>query len=133
MKLMYLRKLRVYIALLFFVSVTFIFLDFTNLIPAASYKYFLYLQFIPSILKFINIYSVGAAGFLFVIVLTFLFGRVYCSTICPLGILQDLISRVSKKLNKKKYFHALKDYKIIKYSFLAAAVISFISSSLICY
>ena len=35
---------------------------------------------------------------LFLIVLTLLFGRVYCSTICPMGILQDVIARISNCL-----------------------------------
>ncbi len=131
MKLVRLRRLRIYVSLLFFLCITFLFLDFTNLIPAKAYNYFLYLQFIPSLLKFVNVYTIAAAGFIFILALTFLFGRVYCSTVCPLGIFQDFISGVSKKINKKKYFHFLKDYKIIKYSFLGLAIISFLSSSLI--
>ncbi len=131
MKLIYLRKLRIYISLLFFFAVTFLFLDFKSLIPSVSDKYILFFQFIPSLLKFINVYSISAAGFIFIIVLTLLYGRVYCSTVCPLGILQDFISRFSKRLNKKKYFRLLKDYRALKYSFLALATISFLSSSLI--
>ncbi len=131
MKLTHLRKLRIYISLLFFFTVTLLFLDFKNLIPAAADKYLLYFQFIPSLLKFINIYSISAAGFIIIIALTFLYGRVYCSTICPLGVLQDFISRFSKRLNKKKYFRLLKDYKPLKYSLLILAVISFLSNSLI--
>ncbi len=131
MKLTHLRKLRIYVSLVFFLAVTFLFLDFKNLIPAAVDKYLLFFQFIPSLLKFINIYSISAAGFIFIVALTFLYGRVYCSTVCPLGILQDIISRFSKKLNKKKYFRLLKDYKFLKYSLLIIAVISFLSSSLI--
>ena len=130
MKLIHLRKLRIYVSLLFFLVVTFLFLDFTNLIPAAAFNSLLFLQFIPSLLKFTNVYSISAAGFIFILVLTLLYGRVYCSTICPLGILQDIISRFSKKLNKKKYFRLLKDYAPLKYSFLILAIISFLSGTL---
>ncbi len=120
MKLTHLRKLRIYVSLVFFLAVTFLFLDFKNLIPAAVDKYLLFFQFIPSLLKFINIYSISAAGFIFIVALTFLYGRVYCSTVCPLGILQDFISRFSKRLNKKKYFRLLKDYRALKYSFISS-------------
>ena len=42
-----------------------------------------WLQFIPSVLKFMNVLTLGAIGFVVVIVLTLLFGRVYCSSVCP--------------------------------------------------
>jgi len=38
-----------------------------------------------------------------VLLITLLFGRVYCSTICPLGLLQDLIARLTRRFNKKPY------------------------------
>ena len=47
--------------------------------------YMFYFQFIPSLLKFINLTSWIATGFILVLVLNFLFGRVYCSFLCPPG------------------------------------------------
>ena len=35
------------------------------------------------------------------IVLTFVFGRIYCSVICPLGIMQDIFARLRPRKNKK--------------------------------
>ena len=50
----------------------------------------LYLQFAPSLLKFIALGAGGmAVGWLLILALTLLTGRVYCSVLCPLGILQD--------------------------------------------
>lgn len=50
-------------------------------------------QFMPSLLKIIAaglaVYAV--AGLILIVLFTFIFGRVYCSLICPLGILQDII------------------------------------------
>jgi polyferredoxin len=43
-----------------------------------------------------------ALGFVLVLVLTFLGGRIYCSTICPLGILQDVIIFLRRKVSPKK-------------------------------
>ena len=48
------------------------------------------IQLIPALLH----HSMWIAGTIFV--LTLLFGRLYCSVICPLGILQDVISWISK-------------------------------------
>ena len=58
----------------------------------------LFLQFVPSVIRFITIPALAAIGFIAILVLTALFGRVYCSAICPLGILQDVFARISKKI-----------------------------------
>ena len=130
MKLSRLRSLRIFISLFSFISISLLFLDFYNLIPVSVLNCILYLQFVPSLFKFVNIISISAAGFLFILLLTFLFGRVYCSSICPLGILQDFISRISKRINRKKYYLKIKDYKGIKYSFLAFTIISIFTGSI---
>ncbi|GHT64480.1 ferredoxin [Bacteroidia bacterium] len=68
--------------------------------------------------------SVGILIFLFL--LTFLFGRVYCSVICPLGILQDIIAwltrRGKKKNKKRRWFAYSKPQTILRYSLLALCV-----------
>jgi ferredoxin len=130
MKLSQLRGLRIFISLFFFLVISVLFLDLYNLIPKYFADYILYLQFIPSLFKFINLISVSAAGFGLILLLTFLFGRVYCSSICPLGILQDFTSRLSKRINKKKYYRRIKDYKWLKYSILVLTVVSFFLESL---
>ena len=55
------------------------------------------LQFLPAVLAL----NIGVIVFL--IILTLLFGRVYCSVICPLGVLQDGISWLAG-LRKKRRF-----------------------------
>lgn len=56
-------------------------------------------QFVPAMISFL---SGGALVFIFFIVLTLLFGRVYCSLFCPLGIMQDGIAKVASKFKSKK-------------------------------
>lgn len=69
------------------------FLDFTGGM-AARWHLFAHLQLVPTILGL-------SFGLLFFwVVLTLLFGRVYCSTVCPLGILQDVFSRLSLFVTK---------------------------------
>src|ERR1035437_6634628 len=131
MNLAHLRKIRIGVSLLFFILFTVIYLDLSGLSVQKLSNYVTYLQFIPSILKFLSIISISATGFIIVIALTFLFGRIYCSSICPMGTLQDIISFISRKLNKKKYFRLKKRYKILRYSLLAGAVIALFSGSVI--
>ena len=71
------------------------------LIPSKYINILLYLQFIPSVLKFYDLRTLAAAGFIAVILLTFLTGRTYCSFLCPLGIGQDLFSRIGGRIKKK--------------------------------
>ncbi len=56
-----------------------------------EHSVFVKLQFIPAIL------ALNAAVVIVLLLLTLLFGRVYCSVICPLGILQDVISYMRGK------------------------------------
>ena len=96
-----LRKIRIVVSLIFFSAFALVFLDFRRMIPIEIINGITWLQFVPSVLKFINILSISAIGFFVVIVLTLLFGRVYCSSVCPLGILQDIVNWLSKKFKKK--------------------------------
>ena len=76
-----LRRLRIGISALLFVLISFFFLDFAEILPNSFHR-LAHLQFVPAVLSL----SIGIL--LFLTVLTLLFGRVYCSTICPMGILQ---------------------------------------------
>lgn len=129
-KISFLKKIRVLVSILFFLLFTLLFLDFTNLISPSFTNYITYLQFVPSLLKFIIVFNITAAGFIFIIILTLFAGRIYCSTVCPLGILQDIISFFARKLHKKKYYRLLKEYNWFRYSFLTFSIISILTGSL---
>lgn len=120
----YLKKIRLTVSLVFFVFIALIFVDFKDYLPSWSNKYILFLEFVPSFFKFLNLFSLGAIGFIVVLFLTLLFGRVYCSSICPLGTLQDIIGWISKKINKNKRYKLLKPYKILRYSLLSLTILS---------
>ncbi len=63
------------------------FLDVWHLLPWQIHSV-LHIQFVPTLMA-------GAVGVLAVeIAVTLLVGRIYCSTVCPLGILQDVVIRV---------------------------------------
>ncbi|HPI70950.1 MAG TPA: 4Fe-4S binding protein, partial [Tenuifilaceae bacterium] len=94
---MSLRNLRRIFAVAYLALFTFVFIDFSETFSSGFINGLLYLQFIPSLLKFLKVGGLIATGFIVVLLLTFLFGRAYCSFLCPLGILQDIMARIRAK------------------------------------
>lgn len=122
MKLGYLKTLRIIISLLLLSISTFLFLDFNNFLSTEFINGFFFLQFLPSVLNFITTFGIAASGFIIVIISIVLFGRIYCSTICPLGILQDIIIYLSKKIRKRK-FTFLRARNFLRHSILVVSVL----------
>ena len=111
-----LRKIRLTIAILFFLGVTLLFLDFTGSIHAWL-GLMAKIQFIPAVL------ALNVAVIAVLVVATLVFGRVYCSVICPLGIMQDIIAWFGKRGKKLPYSYSpAKSW--LRYAFLAVFVIA---------
>lgn len=112
-----LRKIRIILATAFFALITLLFLDFTGTI----HRYFAWMasiQFLPAVL------ALNIGVIIGLIVLTLIFGRVYCSVICPLGVMQDIISWLSSKRKGKNYrFTPSKAKNWLRYGVLAVFVI----------
>ncbi|MFP4060025.1 MAG: 4Fe-4S binding protein [Bacteroidales bacterium] len=127
----FLKPFRVVVSLIFLLFTTFIFLDFSEILSTSQIRAITWLQFIPSVLKFINVLGIAAIGFAVVLVLTMLFGRVYCSTICPLGIMQDVVNYVSGKFNKRRrIFRYSKAKNYWRYGFLALTILFLLAGSI---
>lgn len=92
-----LRKIRIILATIFFVGVTVLFLDFTGALHSWL-GWMTKIQLLPAVLA-MNFGIVAA-----LVVLTLLFGRVYCSVVCPLGIMQDIFSWFRGKFRKKERY-----------------------------
>lgn len=91
-----LRKLRIILAVICFAAVTWLFVDFTGL-AARWFGWIAKVQFLPAVLAI----DVGViAG---VAALTLILGRWYCSVLCPLGVLQDIIARMGRKARRNRY------------------------------
>lgn len=102
-----LKKLRVALAVVFWVGITLLLLDFTG----ALHHYLGWMakiQFLPAVLAL----NVGVIVGL--VLLTLLFGRVYCSVICPLGVFQDAVSHLGT-LGKKQPYHHRKEHPWLRY------------------
>lgn len=115
--------------IIFFLLTLALFIDLYEKIAADTFAQILYLQFVPSLLKFVQTFSlVSAGGFVIILLITLLMGRFYCSTICPLGIFQDMVNYISKKVSKKRiFFKYKKAHSVWRYSFLAIMVISLVA------
>lgn len=114
-----LRKLRIIIATIFFTLITLLFLDFTGTLHG-WFGWLTKIQFLPAVMAL----NVGVV--IFLIALTLIFGRVYCSTICPLGVMQDLISWFAGKRKKNRFkFSPAKSY--LRYGVLALFVAAMVA------
>ncbi len=110
-----LRKLRIIAATIFFALITLLFLDFTGTLHA-WFGWLAKIQFLPAVMA-LNVVVV-----LLLVALTLLFGRVYCSVICPLGVMQDVIAWMGKKSKKNRYTYSpAKTY--LRYGVLALFVV----------
>lgn len=116
-----LRKIRLTLAVLFFLAVTALFLDFTGTIHAWL-GWTAKIQFLPALLAL----NVGVTVAL--VLLTLLFGRVYCSVICPLGVFQDIVSWISGRRKKKRYrFSCSPEKKWLRYGILGLFIVALIA------
>ncbi len=133
MKIAKLKKVRIGVSLIFIALVFFLFIDYGNTFSKTSLEAVLYLQFVPSLLKFLNLLSLTSVGFIIITLLTLLFGRVYCSSVCPLGTLQDVISRISWKFSskkkKKQFFDYSRPNNLFRYSILGLTIGLFLLGS----
>ncbi|MCC6135719.1 MAG: 4Fe-4S binding protein [Candidatus Contendobacter sp.] len=131
MNQMWLKKIRVVATLVFLALSLLLFVDFERVgeTPAATVA--LYPQFVPSLLQFSQTLAWAATGFLAVLLLTLLAGRVYCSTICPLGAVQDLVIHLANRWGKprKVKFRYQKPHNALRYGLLALTVGLFLSGS----
>ena len=109
-----LRKIRTILAAVFFVLITLLFLDFTGTLHHWL-SWMAKIQFLPAVMA-LNVVAVVA-----LIALTLVFGRIYCSVICPLGVFQDLLARLRRKKNKYSYS---KEVKWLRYPVLAVFVLA---------
>ena len=112
-----LRKIRRIAAALFFALITLLFLDFTGAVHL-WFGWMAKIQLLPAVL------ALNVAVIIGLVLLTLLFGRVYCSVICPLGVFQDIFSWFSgRRKGKKNRFTFKKENKWLRYGVLAVFIV----------
>ncbi len=119
----FLRRFRIAISLLIFIALVICFADIYNLTGHALTG-LLHWQFVPALLGVAS----GSLGILlFFLLFTLLFGRVYCSTLCPLGTYQDMVRRLANlfKSKKARRMSYSKPHTILRYTLLVTALAFF--------
>lgn len=117
-----LKTIRISLSFLFFSLIVIFFLDFTGVLPH-EFHVMEMIQFVPALL------AMHWVIIFVLLVLTALFGRVYCSSICPMGVYQDIVGWLRKKCTNKKHkkkYKYLPALNILRWSFLGATIVAFL-------
>ncbi|MBQ9356756.1 MAG: 4Fe-4S binding protein [Prevotella sp.] len=114
-----LRKIRIILATFFFLGLTLLFLDFTGLAHR-------WLGWMAKAQALESILALNAVVIIVLALATLLFGRIYCSVICPLGIMQDIFAFFGRKARKNRYTYSA-EKKWLRYTMLALMVVAFVA------
>lgn len=116
---MALKRIRLVLASIVFTLITLLFLDFTGTLHLYL-GWLAKIQFLPALLA-LNVIVIAA-----LVAATLLFGRIYCSVICPLGILQDGIAWIHGRSRKNRYSYS-KPKTLLRWVMLAVLIIAFVA------
>lgn len=114
-----LRKIRITLAAVMFIGITLLFLDFTGTMHH-------YVSWMPKLQFLEAILALNVAAIVVLVLLTAIFGRIYCSIICPLGVLQDIFGWFGKKAKKNRYSYS-KEKKWLRYAMLVVFFIALVA------
>lgn len=115
-----LRKIRITLGSVMFIGLSLLFLDFTGTLHQ-------WLSWMAKVQALEAVLALNVAVIAGLAVLTFLFGRIYCSIICPLGVMQDVFGWLGKKSKKNRYTFS-KEYKWLRYGLLAIFIAGCLAS-----
>lgn len=99
-----------------FVLITLLFLDVTGTLHA-------WLGWLAKIQFWPAFYALNIGVVAVLVVLTLVFGRIYCSVICPLGIMQDVVSWLHGRRKRNRFTYS-KEKKWLRYGMLGVFIIS---------
>ncbi len=115
-----LRKIRLTLALFCFAAITLLFLDFTGTLHGLL-GWLAKIQFLPAVLAL----NVGVV--VLWIIMTLLFGRVYCSVVCPLGVMQDVFAWLGGRGRKLRYrFPYSSEKRWLRYGVLVVFILAIV-------
>ena len=121
----FLKLFRAITAVIIILLISLTFFDIYSFISPETARIMALTQFIPSLLSFINSPSAVFTAFIIVTLLTLAAGRSYCSFLCPLGIYQDIISRISSMLRIKKNTGYTAPHDFVRYTIMTSVIVSY--------
>lgn len=110
-----LKKIRIALACIVFVGIVALFADQEGLLQPCL-GWLAKIQFLPAVLA-LNVVVVAV-----LLLLTLLLGRVYCSVICPMGVMQDFFNWLGNRF-KKNRFQFRKGHTVLRIVALVAFVV----------
>ena len=114
-----LRKIRIVLAAVMFIGITLLFLDFTGTM-------YHWVSWMPKLQLLEAVLALNIVVIVTLVLLTLVFGRIYCSVICPLGIMQDIFGWLGKKQKKNRYTYS-KEVKWLRYPVLVLFIIALVA------
>jgi polyferredoxin len=111
-----LKKIRIILAAVFFALITLLFLDFTGTLHHWL-GWMAKVQFLPAVL------ALNAVVIIALVAITLIFGRIYCSVICPLGVFQDVIAWLHDRRKKNRYQFS-KAVSWLRYTMLGVFIVA---------
>ncbi len=114
-----LRTTRILLATLFFAGITLLFLDFTGVLHH-------WLGWLAKVQALEAVLALNVVVIVALVALTLVFGRIYCSVICPLGVMQDIFGWFGKKAKKNRYSFS-KEKKWLRYSMLGIFLVALVA------
>ncbi len=117
-----LKKIRICLAAIFLVGITLLFVGYGR----QWWGWMAKLQFLPSCL------ALNLPAIIGIALLTFVFGRIYCSVICPMGVFQDVVFALRRRLTpkgRKNRGGFVREHRIVRYGVFAAAIVSAVAFS----
>jgi len=130
MELKDLKRVRIVVSILVFVVVTYLFLDLGNTVSPRLSSAVLAFQLLPALTKTLvslGLWSIGAVA---ILAITLFVGRVYCSFLCPLGTLQDLVIHIAGRIRGRRKFRYSRPEYALQYGILVITLLLFAAGSL---
>lgn len=108
------RRIRKWVGIMMLALLTFLFLDVSGV--ARPLHVLAHIQLLPA-------FMAGMFGIVAVILLgTFVFGRVYCSVVCPLGLMQDLFAHLGLRAKRRRYSYS-REKRVLRLSVLLVFIV----------
>lgn len=127
---MNLVKIRIAISLLVFTLFSLLFLAGGKISVFLS-SILLPLQFVPALIRILTQPEIlFIIGLITILIISLIFGRVYCSFLCPLGMLQDSVIALSLKSGLLRKHTFQKPYNWLRYSILGLTFITVVLGSM---
>ena len=114
-----LKRIRILLATITFVLITVLFLDPTGTLHPWL-GWLAKIQFLPAVMA-LNVVVIAA-----LVVLTLVFGRIYCSVVCPLGVMQDVISWIHGRFKKNRFTYS-GEKRWLRYGVLVVFVVAMLA------